>query len=194
MGYPYSAFAIDLKKLTAAVGSKDKKLEAALKKKYADDYAEHDENFEDEIGEGAPTLERAISDIIAGKIPKKTKYGFAYGYAVEKLIQHFGKRIDEDELGLGASEAIEKALKKAKQQPFEKLTKNLVMPIAIPVPNDFPDISTMTEKDVAAFAKALDAIKPLLAGDDDAAEVADAFRSWCTKAQKKKSALVLFAY
>ena len=194
MSYPYSAFAIDLKKLTAAVGSKDTKLEAALKKKYADDYAEHDENFEDEIGEGAPTLERAVSDIIAGKIPKKSKHGFVYGYAVEKLVQHFGTRIDEDELGLGASKAIDKALKKAKQPPFEKLTKNLVMPIAIPVPNDFPDISTMTDKDVATFAKALDAIKPLLQGDDGAEEVASAFRSWCTKAQKKKSALVLFAY
>jgi len=194
VSYPYSAIAIDLKKLTAAVGSKDKKLEAALKKKFGSDYEENAEWFADEIAKGAPTLERAVSEMIAGTMPKKSKHGFQYGYALEKLALHFGKRIDEDELGLGADEAIEKALKKAKQPPFEKLVKNLVYPIPIPPPADFPDISTMTEKDVAAFAKALDAIKPLIKDDDDAQEVADAFRSWCTKAQKKKSALMLFAY
>lgn len=194
MSYPYSAIAIDLKKLTAAVGSKDKKLEAALKKKFSSEYEENAEWFADEIAKGAPTLERAISEIIAGTMPKKSKHGFQYGYALEKLALHFGKRIDEDELGLGADEAIEKALKKAKQPPFEKLVKNLVYPIAIPPPAAFPDISTMTEKDVTVFAKALDAIKPLIEKDDDAQEVAGAFRSWCAKAQKKKSALMLFAY
>ena len=194
MSYPYSAIAIDLKKLTTAVGSKDKKLEAALKKKFGSDYEENAEWFADEIAKGAPTLERAVAEIIAGTMPKKSKHGFQYGYALEKLALHFGKRIDEDELGLGSDEAIEKALKKAKQPAFPKLTKNLVYPIPIPPPADFPDISTMTDKDVAAFAKALDAIKPLIEDDDDAQEVARAFRSWCTKAQKKKSALMLFAY
>lgn len=194
MSYPYSAIAIDLKKLTAAVGSKDKKLEAALLKKFKSDITENAEWFADEIAKGAPTLDRAISEIIAGTMPKKSKHGFQYGYALEKLVLHFGKRIDEDELGLGADEAIEKALKKAKQPPFEKLVKNLVYPIAMPKPADFPDISTMTAQDVAAFAKALDAIKPHIEDDDDAQEVADAFRSWCTKAQKTKSALMLFAY
>ena len=194
MSYPYSAYAIDLKKLAKAVGSKDKKLEAALKKKFADEYTESSEWFADAIAKGAPTLERAISEMIAGTMPKKSKHGFQYGYALEKLVMHLGKRIDDDELGLGASEVLDKPLKKAKQLPFEKLTKNLVYPVAMPAPADFPDISTMTEKDVAAFVKALDAIKPLIEKDDDAREVADAFRSWCTKAQKKKSALILFAY
>jgi hypothetical protein len=96
VSYPYSAYAIDLKKLAAAAGSKDKKLEVALKKKFADDYAENSEWFEDDIGKGAPTLERAVSEMIAGAMPKKSKHGFQYGYALEKLVQHFGKRIDED--------------------------------------------------------------------------------------------------
>ena len=194
MSYPYSAIAIDLKKLTAAFGSKDAKLEAALKKKFKSDYTENAEWFADNIEKGAPTLERAVSEIIAGTAPKKSKHGFQYAYALEKLALHFGKRIDEDELGLGSDEAIEGALKKAKQPTFQKLTKNLVYPIPIPPPSDFPDVSTMTEKDVAAFLKALDAIKPHIEDDDDAQEVADAFRSWCKKAQKKKSALMLFAY
>ena len=194
MSYPYSAIAIDLKKLTAAVGSKDKKLEAALKKKFGSDYEENAEWFANEIAKGAPTLERAVSEIIAGTMPKKSKHGFQYGYALEKLALHFGKRIDEDELGLGADEAIEKALKKAKLPTFAKLTKNLVYPIPIPPPSDFPDISTMAPTDVAIFASALDSLTPIIADDDDALEVRDAFRSWCTKAQKKKSALMLFAY
>ena len=104
MSYPYSAIAIDLKKLAAAAGSKDKKLEAALEKKFAKRYADNDEWFADEIIKGAPTT------------------------------------------------------------------------------------------DVAIFASALDSIKPMLEDDDDADEVRDAFRSWCTKAQKKKLGLMLFAY
>jgi len=194
MSYPYSAIAIDLKKVTAAFGSKDAKLEAALKKKLKSDIAENAESFEEEIAKGAPTLDRAISEIIAGTVPKKSKHGFQYGYALEKLVLHFGKRIDEDELGLGADEEIEKALKKVKLPTFAKLTKNLVYPIPIPPPADFPDISTMTPTDVAIFASALDSIKPLVEDDDDAEEVREAFRSWCTKAQKKKLGLMLFAY
>jgi len=74
MSYPYSAIAIDLKKLTAAFGSKDAKLEAALKKKFKSDITENAEWFADEIAKGAPTLDRAISEIIAGTVPKKSKH------------------------------------------------------------------------------------------------------------------------
>jgi hypothetical protein len=52
----------------------------------------------------------------------------------------------------------------------------------------------MTEKDIAAVLKSLDAIKAHLEEGDPAEEIADALRAWCTKALKKKSALVLFAY
>jgi hypothetical protein len=196
VSYPYSAHAVDLRKIVAAAGSKDKKLEAALKKKFADEYAENGEWFADEIAKGAPTLERAVSEIIAGTMPKKSKHGFQYGYALEKLVDHFGKRIDEDELGLGADEGIESYLKKAKQPTFEKLTKTGTFPIPIPAPADFPEISTMTPKDVVAALKSFTAIGKLIkaADDDDAEEIADALKSWCKKAASKKQALVLFAY
>ncbi len=193
MSYPYSAHAVDLKKLAKAAGSKDAKLKATLAKKFADEIAENAEWFADEIAKGAPKLDQAIAEIIDGTAPKKSKHGFQYGYALEKLVMHFGERIDEDELGIGAGECLEKALKKAKQPTFEKLTKNLVYPIAIPKPADFPDVSTMTPKDIAAAIKALDAIDPLIE-DDDVKEVSAALRSWCTKAAKKKRGLVLFAY
>jgi hypothetical protein len=193
VGYPYSAFAIDLKKLAALAGSKDKRLEAALRKKQGSHYADNAEWFADEIGDGAPTLDVAVAQLIAGTAPKRSKHGFQYGYALEVLIRHVGTRIDEDELGLGAGDALEPFLKKAKRPSFDKLTKNAVLPVPIPAPADFPDISTMTPKDVAVLAEALDAIAPLVKGEP-AQEVADALRSWCTKATKKKAALVLIAY
>lgn len=194
MGYPFSAFAVDLKKLAAAAGSEDKKLEAALAKKNAKHYAENAEWFEDEIAKGAPTLAAAVSEIIAGKTPKKSKHGFQYGYALEVLTKHFGTRIDEDELGLGCNEALDPCLKKAKKPSFEKLTKEGVFPIAIPAPADFPGIGTMNAKDIAACLAALDAIAPQTKEDDDAGEIADALRSWCKKATKKKRDLVWFYY
>jgi hypothetical protein len=196
VSYPYSAYAVDLKKVSAAAGSKDKKLEAALKKKFADEYTENSEWFADALKKGAPTLEKAISEIIAGTVPKKSKHGFQYGYAIEKLVMHFGKRIDDDELGFGADEAIESFLKKAKQPSFAKLTKTYTFPIVIPVPDDFPVISTMTPANIAALQKSLAAIEKSIkaADDDDALEVTDALKSWCKKAAAKKQALVLFAY
>ncbi len=194
MGYPFSAYAVDLKKLAAAAGSKDKKLEAALAKKHAMHFEDNAESFEDEIEEGAPTLAKAVGEIIAGTAPKKSKHGFQYGYALELLTMHFGTRIDEDELGLGCSEAIDPFLKKAKRPDFEKLTKEGVFPFPIPPPSDFPGIGTMNAKDIAACIAALDAIAPLTKDDDDATEVADALRSWCKKATKKKCGMVWFYY
>jgi hypothetical protein len=196
VSYPYSAYAVDLKKVVAAAGSKDKKLESALKKKFADEYEENAEWFEDALKKGAPRLETAIAEIIAGTVPKKSKHGFQYGYAVEKLVMHFGKRIDEDELGLGSEDAIDPFLKKAKQPSFAKLTKTGASPIPIPIPDDFPVISTMTPKDVAALQKSLAAIAAPIKkeDDDDAQEVADALKSWCKKAAAKKQGLVFFVY
>jgi len=194
MGYPYSAHAVELAKLTRAAGSKDAKLEAALAKKYAKHYAENAEWFADEIADGAPTLGKAVADIIAGTVPKRSKHGFQYGYAVEVLVMHFGERIDEDEVGLGCEAAIDKYLKKAKQPTTETLTKLGVYPVAIPAPEDFPGIGTMTAKDMKALLAAFDAATPLWANDDGAKEVSAAFRSWCEKALAKKRELVWLYY
>jgi hypothetical protein len=136
----------------------------------------------------------AVGEILAGKTPKKSKHGFQYGYALEVITQHFGTRIDEDELGLGCNEAIDSYFKKAKKPSFEKLTKEGVFPLAIPAPADFPGIGTMNAADIDACLAALDAIAPLAKDDDDATEIADALRSWCGKAKKKKLGMVWFYY
>jgi hypothetical protein len=166
------------------------RLEAALAKKYGTHYAENAEWFKDEIADGAPPLGTAVSEIIAGKVPKKSKHGFQYGYAVEVLVMHLGVRVDEDELGLGCEDAIDKHLKKAKQPSTDKLTKHGVFPIRIPAPADFPGIGTMTAKDMKAFVAAA----TLMKDDAGALEVSGAFRSWCKKATAKKRALVWFYY
>jgi len=194
MGYPYSAHAVELSKLRRAAGSKDAKLEAALAKKYRAHYDENAEWFADAISKGAPTLARAVSDIIAGTVPKRSKHGFQYGYAVEVLVKHFGARIDEDELGLGCEAAIDTYLKKAKQPSTDKLTKHGVFPVAIPAPRDFPGIGAMTANDMKSLLAAFDKTEPLWAKDAGAKEVAAAFRSWCTKALAKKRDLVWLYY
>ncbi len=194
MGYPYSAHAVDLKALAAIAGSKDARLEAALTKKYGKHYAENAEWFKDEIADGAPTLSTAVSEIIADKVPKRSKHGFQYGYALEVLVMHIGKRIDEDELGLGCEDAIDGYLKKAKQPSTDKLTKHGVFPFRIPAPADFPGIGTMTAKDMTAFVAALDAAAPLMEDDEGALEVAGAFRSWCKKVMAKKQSMVWLYY
>ena len=121
-------------------------------------------------------------------MPKKSKHGFQYGYALEKLVLHFGKRIDEDELGVGADEAIEKALKKVKLPTFAKLLREL---------------STRSHSAASRLPGHLDdgahgAPQPPPPPHPPAPPATSStkpktFRLWCTqKAQKKKSALMLF--
>lgn len=193
MGYPYSTYAVDLKKLAALAGSQDKKLAAALAKKFKRDFADNAESFEDEIAEGAPTLEVAVAEIIAGNAPKKSKHGFQYGYAAEVLTRWVGTRIDDDELGLGCQDAIDPFLKKAKKPKMDALMKHDAFPIKFPAPADFPGFGALDVKDIATLVFALDAIANAIA-DDPAKEVADALRSWCTKATKKKLGMVWFYY
>jgi len=183
MGYPYSAYAVDLAKLRAAPGSKA--LARAIGKKLEGELERNTEWFAADITNGAPTLESALSEIIAGTTPKKSKHGFQYGYAVELLTRHFGVRIDEDELGYGAHKAIDPFLKKAKQATFDELTKSGVSPIPIPAIADFPLIGTLDDKAIAALLAALTAAEPFKDKKVDA---------WCGKARKKKRGIVWFAY
>ncbi len=194
MGYPYSAYAVDLAKLRAAAGSKNTRLVTAVRAKCERVIESNTTWFAEKIAGGAPTLDAALSEIIAGTTPKRSKHGFQYGYAVEVLTRHFGKRVDEDELGLGASKAIDPFLARAKRPKLAKLLKAGTSPIPIPAPADFPVIGTLDEKAMAALLAALAAAEPLRDKKVDATGIAVALRSWCARAAKAKRGLVLFAY
>lgn len=194
VGYSYNVYAVDLARLQKLWGSADDKVKKALLKKQATRIAENDETFEDTIQDGAPTLTTCIDDIFAGKITKK-QHGFQYGYALEVICAHLGSRIDDLELSW-FDEFLDPYLKKAKQPSTQKLVGRDVRPIAIPKPEDFPEIGTIDAAGMTKLAAALDAIEASVEEDedDDAAEVMEELRGWLSLAKKAKQQIVWFVY
>ena len=190
MGYAFSVFSVDLKKLAKVWGKNDKKLGKAIREKYAREITEADEWFVDEIVEqGAPTRARALYELLAGK-PEKKQHGFQYGYALELLCQHFGERVDQEELR-NFDDVLDPLLKKAKCPKTGQLLGRHVLPLPIPRPADFPEIGSVTPAGCIAGIGALGTIAPH-APDDNARMVIAEVRGWFERA--KKRGLVWFVY
>jgi len=190
MGYAYSVFAVDLKKLKPA---KNKKLFDELKEKYGDDFTEADEWFEDDIiKKGAPIRARALWELLYEK-PSQTRHGFQYGYALETLCKHFGDRVDETSL-TWFDDVLDPLLKKARCPTTEQLLGKGVFPMKIPPPADFPEIGTVTPAGCIAGIGAMATIRPLAGDDDNALMVIDEVRGWFDRAKAKKRGLVWFVY
>lgn len=193
MGYSFSVYAIDLKKLRKVWGKKDTELLSEIREEHADDISDNDESFEDDIIEGgAPIVARALYEILAGK-PEKKDHGFQYGYALELLCKHLGERVDEESL-TWFDDILDPLLKKAKCPKTELLLGAHVLPLKIPMPNDFPEIGTVEPNGCIAGLGVMQTIAPLAKGNDDAKMVIDEVTGWFDKAKKAKAGLVWFVY
>ena len=193
MGYSFSVYAVDLDKLTAVAGKNDRKLLAAVLKKQAEEIADNDESFEEEIAKGTPSLAVALQQIIEGKIKAPKGSGYQYGYALEVLCAHLGERIEEEDLSW-FHEFIDGYLKKVKSRSSMKLLGEDKLPIRIPKPDDFPGIGSITLEQVIAATPFFTAAAKLATDDDDATEVFDEIVGWLKVAKKKKRGLVWFVY
>jgi hypothetical protein len=98
VGYIVTPIAVDLDKVKAAIGSKDKTLLAKLKKAFADELEQIDELLEDVIDEDDGLLSAAdvLGHLVLGGEYREDA-GFAYGYCFDILCQHFGDTLDNDE-------------------------------------------------------------------------------------------------
>ena len=189
MGYAYSVFAVDLRKLRPH----GKKLFAELRDKYADDIEEADNWFDTYIiQKGAPTRLRALWQLMM-KLPLQKDAGFQYGYCIEMLCKHFGERVDETSL-TWFDDVLDPLLKKARCPKTDKLLGKGVFPIKIPPPADFPELGTVTPAGCAAGLRAMTAVKPLTNGDENLDMVVDEVRRWFELAKAKRRGLVWFVY
>jgi hypothetical protein len=162
MGYAITAYVVDIGKLRAVVGSKKAALARRTKENNEDRIEENKEWFDSYIEKGAPTLDVAIDEVIAGK-PSKKKFGFQYGYAVEVLTADMGKQVDTDYLGIGTFEECSDLVEdKAASKLLRRVARGcngLEKPfVAIPKPADFPGLAAL---DVAECAAALAAVKAI---------------------------------
>jgi hypothetical protein len=193
VGYAYSVYAVDLKKLRKRP-LREKKWFGALRNAEAEEWKRADEWFDDAIVQrGAPTRARAAWELVF-ETPSQKKHGFQYGYALEALCRAFGNRVDDASL-TWFDETLDPLLAKARCPSTKTLLGSGVYPMAIPPPADFPEIGTVTPAGCVAGIRAMAKIEPLVAkGDDDALMVVREVRGWFERAKAHKRGLVWFVY
>ena len=195
MGYAYSVYAVDLKKLKPPAGkAARRKLFDELREEYADDIREADEWFESYIIEqGAPIRSRALWELLHGSCSQK-QWGFQYAYCLELLCKHFGRRVDDTSL-TWFSDVLDPVLKKAKLPRTDVLLGKDKYPVAIPRPKDFPEIGSIEAKRCPSNAAAMTKVRALVDPDDDnLLMVVDEVTRWFARASEAKQGLVWFVY
>lgn len=200
MGYGTSLYMLDVGKLQAIFGSKDMTLLDQLKQRYADRFTGNASYFATEITAGAPSLDQALGEIIAGSIPPekvgvadrlkatlfgkfhKPRFGFQYGYALEVLCLSMGRMVaDGDSLGMIAELDIDTLLSEDRQ------------PIPIPAAADFPSISYVTHQEIEQEWEQVSTAEAL-SEDDEFADDRKKLLTCLDEARKQKLGLVGFYY
>ena len=129
------AYAVDLERLRAAFGSKDKQLLKTMLERVAESYY-----FPEDEDDGVEDQQRAITDIIEGDCRAPRDRRPLYGYAVEDLCLYFGEVIpipfDEIEIGDPGDLDIESRLLSGE------------LPIPVPKWGDTPYVRFLTPEQV----------------------------------------------
>jgi hypothetical protein len=195
VGYAYSVYAVDLKKLKPPKGkAKIKKLFDELKEKHGADIRESDEWFDHYIVEqGAPIRLRALWELLHGTCSQK-QWGFQYGYCLELLCKQFGRRIDETSL-TWFDDVLDPVLKRARCPATKRLLGKGAFPLPIPAPKDFPEIGTVTAAGCISGLRAMSKVRALVVPDDEnLVMVVDEVTQWFQRAKAAKQGLVTFVY
>lgn len=183
MSYSIACYAVELDALQKSCGSDDETLLAELHTKFADQIAENDDWFEEEISDGAPTLGEALSHLIRGEV-LDGEHGFQYGYALEVLSNHFGESIEDD---------VFQSMSGGWFWDLPETIQSLIKagsPVQIPEIDDFPTVGF----------KSLQTIKSELAKPDqfksgtDLAEAYQGYYAILKRCADKSKSLVAFYY
>src|SRR5262245_7817674 len=204
MGYILTATAVDLGKVSAAVGSKDKRLVSALVKKFGDDFEQFDEmaaDFtDDEDGEEALTMRTVLQQMVMGE-DYNEELGFMYGYALGFICRHFGEELPNEHWSAMPSGSewagtVDRGLKTAGvSEGVLRVEKHLMYrgaPLAIPEIEDFPGIGYLKLKEVKAAQKALAQGKLTAVKDREVLASIQEIQSWLQTCADSGRDLVCF--
>ena len=113
----------------------------------AEDIADNDAFFEDEIEDGdLPNTTTALREIFEGNARPNAE-GAMYGYALQIICRHMGQQVEGGEYGVAD----------VTDHPYDSLLVKSGIPIPIPEPSDFPMIGYLDFSqldDEIALAKA----------------------------------------
>jgi len=165
MSYVLEAFAVDLTKVSRAIGSKNKDLLDALFGKYGAKFAQFDAmaaDFADEdAGEKPMTMRSALSQMIMGEEYTK-RFGFMYGYALSFICQHIGELLPNSEwssMRWEWAEDVDRHLESVwVPQSVFSVTMHLMTrgsPNPIPAIDDFPAIGFLTLAEIKVAHQAI---------------------------------------
>lgn len=169
MSYNVIPIAVDLQKLTAAVGGKDASLLSTLQADFADECAgldEDDENYYD-ADEGEPpvaTAAEVLRHLLMGE-PQDDRVAFKYGYALVWLCARLGRGLSNREWSslrwdwiTQTDEALDAAGVPASLFRVGRQLLCRGAPVSIPRIDDFPSIGYLRRDEIPAVRTALAAV------------------------------------
>jgi hypothetical protein len=209
VSYSLNPYLVDLDALARAVGSKDESIIAAVTARDPEAFAE-DDGDDEEI-----SLGRALRDLVMGNPPVEES-AHQYGYALEQLCDHLGKRLDGEDVWEGIRWEVLEAT--GMEEIMERKP-----PVPLPKTDDFPAIGHLTAAEIAEMTarlsqgplttaapsgrkrkptprawltnRILRAITHRQAlSDADLRELLDEFANWLREAAARKQGLVFFYY
>jgi hypothetical protein len=167
MGYILTANAVELDKVSDAVGSKDMRLIDALVEEFGDEFGQFDEmaadRCDEDDGQEALTMQGALTQMVMGE-QYHEGLGFMYAYALEFLCRHFGRGLPNGEWsampsGSQWAETVDRGLHAADvPEGVLRVSYHLMnrgAPIPIPEPDDFPGIGYLKLKEIRIARQAL---------------------------------------
>ena len=175
MSYTLVPYMIDLDRLRAAVGSKDAALVEAVRSKGPEQFDSDEYDL---------TLGQALTQLVMGeKLGRDDTH--QYGYALEKLAAHLGRRLPLD-LWSGVRWA---AMEDSGVAPI----MDSGPPVNLPKIDDFPTIGYLPREQIADMVGKM-GDEGLTNEDEELEELLKEFEAWLREAAKAKQDLLLFYY
>jgi hypothetical protein len=187
MGYILTPIAVDLGRVSGAIGSKNKRLISALVKVFGDDFDQFDEmaaDYADEDDE-ALTMRAALTQMVMGE-EYNEELGFMYGYALEFICLHLGEHLPNTgwsamPRGTAYAKKADAALKRAgvAEDVFQiSQLMNRGAPVPLPLIEDFPAIGYMRVKEIKAALKEFSEDRLTAVKDEEVRESLAEVRGW----------------
>jgi hypothetical protein len=197
MSYGLTLYSVNLDEVTAALGSRDDALYRTICERFHDELEALAVWFVEDIQDGAVEPVEAVGALLRGD--EVDVDGFMYAYALELIICHFGRELDNAAFHPCETEFLEDvdAALAELGAPEELLTEGLQygdLPFELPEPDDFPGFGHWPASLVATAHAQLGGVAVPTSIDGPVREAVAAVQRWLVEAASRHEAIVGFYY
>jgi hypothetical protein len=179
MSYVTRLYVVELARLKKAVGSRDENLFKRIKGRQGKIWRHNERVNADRIAQGEPGDEQALTELLHGKFTRPEDAP-VYGYALQSVCSDLGRLLCE------LPEMFDLKL----DSPLERRRLPVRLP---PWEDDFPFVSYLTAREVAAEMKRLSAMD-LTHAQPLVAKARQKYLACIAKAEAANQAVVTFYY